>query len=83
MLKIYLGDLIYDSFSTNYVVPLNIAFIAAYVKEKYTSDVDIVILEENEIKEPYHCINNHIGVPFCDLQILDYIYLFTYKRSLD
>ena len=45
MLKIYLGDLVYDTFSTNYVVPLNIAFIAAYVKEKYTSDVDIVIFK--------------------------------------
>ncbi len=45
MLKIYLGDLVYDTYNTNYVIPLNIAYIAAYVKEKYTSDVDIVIFK--------------------------------------
>ncbi len=45
MLKIYLGDLVYDTFNTNYVIPLNIAYIAAYVKEKYTSDVDIVLFK--------------------------------------
>lgn len=45
MLKIYLGDLIYDTFSTNYVIPLNIAYIAAYIKERYPSDIDVVIFK--------------------------------------
>lgn len=45
MLKIYLGDLVYDTFNTNYVIPLNIAYIAAYIKEKYTSDVDIALFK--------------------------------------
>jgi radical SAM superfamily enzyme YgiQ (UPF0313 family) len=53
MLKIYLADLAYDTVRTNYVVPLNIAYIAALVKERYVSDVDVKIfkypheLEEN------------------------------------
>ncbi len=33
-MKIYLADLVYDTVETNYVVPLNIGFIAAYLKEK-------------------------------------------------
>lgn len=45
MLKIYLCDLIYDTIKTNYVVPLNVAYIATYVKEKYPNDVDISIFK--------------------------------------
>ena len=45
MLKIYLGDLVYDTVNTNYVVPLNVAYIAAYVKQKYPNEVDITIFK--------------------------------------
>jgi len=45
MLKIYLGDLVYDTFKTNYVIPLNVAYIASYAKNKYKSDVDIKIFK--------------------------------------
>lgn len=45
MLKIYLADLVYDTVNTNYVIPLNIGYIAAYVKEVYLSDIDIVIFK--------------------------------------
>lgn len=55
MLKIYLGDLIYDTVDTNYVIPLNIAYIAAYVKEKFNTKVDVKLFKypldlEKEIK---------------------------------
>ena len=45
MLKIYLGDLVYDTIGTNYVVPLNVAYLAACVKEKYQDEVDITIFK--------------------------------------
>lgn len=45
MLKIYLGDLTYDTVKTNYTVPLNIAYIAAYAKQIYTTEVDISIFK--------------------------------------
>ena len=45
MLKIYLGDLVYDTINTNYVVPLNVAYIAAYVKQRYPGEVDITIFK--------------------------------------
>lgn len=45
MLKIYLADLVYDTIKTNYVVPLNVAYIAAYAKEKYADEVDIKIFK--------------------------------------
>jgi radical SAM superfamily enzyme YgiQ (UPF0313 family) len=45
MLKIFLGDLVYDTVRTNYTVPLNIAYIAAYAKQIYTTDVDITIFK--------------------------------------
>jgi len=43
----------------------------------------MVILEENEIKTTYNYIIIFLSVPFCDFQILDYFYLFTYKWSFD
>ena len=45
MLKIYLGDLVYDTITTNYVVPLNVAYVAAHIKEKYPGEVDIAIFK--------------------------------------
>lgn len=45
MLKIYLADLVYDTLKTNYVVPLNVAYLAAYAKKKYVDDVDIRIFK--------------------------------------
>lgn len=41
MMKIYLADLVYDSIKTNCVVPLNVAYIAAYVQARYPDRVDI------------------------------------------
>lgn len=45
MLKIYLADLVYDTVKTNYVVPLNVACIAAYVAERHAKDIDIKIFK--------------------------------------
>ena len=45
VLKIYLCDLVYDTVKTNCVVPLNVAYIAAYLKEQYASAVDIEIFK--------------------------------------
>ena len=44
-MKIYLGDLVYDTITTNYVVPLNVAYVAAHIKEKYRGEVDIAIFK--------------------------------------
>lgn len=44
-LKIYLCDLVYDTMKTNYVVPLNVAYIGACAKEKYPRQVDITIFK--------------------------------------
>ncbi len=35
ILRIYLADLVYDTVKTNYVVPLNIAYIAALTKQTF------------------------------------------------
>jgi putative methyltransferase len=45
MLKIYLCDLVYDTVKTNYVVPLNIAYIAAYIKKQYADAVEIKLFK--------------------------------------
>ena len=45
MVKIYLGDLVYDTIETNYAVPLNIACIAAYTKSRYKQEVDIKLFK--------------------------------------
>jgi len=45
MLKIYLADLVYDTVKTNYVVPLNIAYIAAYLQEQHPTSVDITLFK--------------------------------------
>ena len=46
MIKIYLGDLVYNTIRTNYVVPLNVAYLAAYAKSKLASDIDIRIFKD-------------------------------------
>lgn len=40
-LKIFLADLVYDTVKTNFVVPLNIAYVAAYAKDNFGNNVDI------------------------------------------
>jgi radical SAM superfamily enzyme YgiQ (UPF0313 family) len=45
MLKIYLCDLVYETAATTATAPLNVACIAAYVKEQYASAVDIEIFK--------------------------------------
>jgi len=45
MLKIYLSDLVYDIVKSNFVVPLNIAYIAEHVKKRFGSEVDIKIFK--------------------------------------
>lgn len=55
-LKVYLADLVYDTVKTNHVVPLNVAYIAAYVKDKYADDIDITIFKYP--KELEESINN-------------------------
>jgi len=45
MIKIYLGDLVYDTIETNYVVPLNIAYLATYTKSRYGQEVDIKLFK--------------------------------------
>lgn len=44
-MKIYLADLVYDTIETNYVVPLNIGFIAAYLKEQFLDKVEIKLFK--------------------------------------
>jgi putative methyltransferase len=45
MLKIYLADLVYDTIKTNYVVPLNVAYLAACANERYQGEIDITIFK--------------------------------------
>ncbi len=45
VLKIYLGDLVYDTIKTNYVVPLNVAYIAAHVLQEYGDQVSISLFK--------------------------------------
>jgi putative methyltransferase len=55
MLKIYLCDLVYDSIVTNYVVPLNVAYIGACVKGRYADQVDITIFKyPKQLEEALH-----------------------------
>ena len=44
-LIIFLGDLVYDTIKTNYVVPLNIAYLAAYTKNRFEREVDIKLFK--------------------------------------
>ena len=45
VVKIYLGDLIYDSVETNYVVPLNIGYIAAFIDDKLPENTEIKLFK--------------------------------------
>ncbi len=45
MLKIYLADLVYDTIDSNFTVPLNIAYIAAYTHEKFPKQVEIKLFK--------------------------------------
>jgi len=54
-IKIYLADLVYDTIKTNFVVPLNIGYVAAYAKDRFRDDIDITLFKypkelEKEIK---------------------------------
>ena len=41
VLTVYLADLVHDYLPGNYIVPLNIGYMAAYVQEKFSRDVDV------------------------------------------
>ena len=44
-IKVYLGDLVYDSFKTTYVVPLNIGYIAAYLDYLFPGHIDFILFK--------------------------------------
>lgn len=44
-LKIYLADLVYDVVKNNYVVPLNIGYVAAYASELFGKDIEITLFK--------------------------------------
>jgi radical SAM superfamily enzyme YgiQ (UPF0313 family) len=45
MLKVYLADLVYDTIKTNFTVPLNIAYLAAFAQEKLGTQVEISLFK--------------------------------------
>ena len=45
MLRIYLADLVYDTVKSNYVVPLNAGYLAAYLSEQLGDAADIRIFK--------------------------------------
>ncbi len=50
-LNIYLADLAYNTIKTSYVVPLNIGYVAAFLKEKFGQEVDIKLFKYPDILE--------------------------------
>ncbi len=44
-LKIYLADLVHDYLPGNYVVPLNIGYMAAYVQQQFPKEVDVQLFK--------------------------------------
>ncbi len=52
VLKIYLADLVHDYFPGNYVVPLNIGLLAAYLKTNFPKEVSVRLF-----KSPAHLLN--------------------------
>ncbi len=50
-LNIYLADLVYNTIKTNYVVPLNIGYVAAFLKEKFGEDVNIKLFKYPDVLE--------------------------------
>jgi len=51
VLNIYLADLTYNTIKTNYVVPLNIGYVAAFLKEKFGQEVNIKLFKYPDILE--------------------------------
>ena len=51
MLKIYLADLIYDTIKTNYSVPLNIAYLAAYLEKRFSNQIKITLFKFPSVLE--------------------------------
>lgn len=52
VLKIYLADLVHDYFPGNYVVPLNIGLLSAYLKTNFQKEVDVRLF-----KSPAHLLS--------------------------
>lgn len=50
-LNIYLADLAYNTIKTSYVVPLNIGYVAAFLKEKFGQEVNIKLFKYPDILE--------------------------------
>ncbi len=50
-LNIYLADLVYNTIKTNYVVPLNIGYVASFLKEKFGQEVNIKLFKYPDILE--------------------------------
>lgn len=50
-LNIYLADLVYHTIKTNFVIPLNIGYVASFLKEKYGANVNIRLFKFPEILE--------------------------------
>ena len=44
-MRIYLADLVYDTIRTNYVVPLNIGYIAALLEQRFAGKVEITLFK--------------------------------------
>lgn len=51
MLKIFLADLVYNTVKTNNTVPLNIAYLGAYIEKKYKDQVSIKLFKYPEVLE--------------------------------
>lgn len=45
VLKIYLADLIHETFPSNSTIPLNIGSVAAYALQKHGSDIDVTLFK--------------------------------------
>jgi len=50
-INIYLADLVYNTIKTNYVVPLNIGYIASFLKEKFGQEINIKLFKYPDILE--------------------------------
>lgn len=79
-INIYLADLVYNTIKTNYVIPLNIGYIASFLKEKFGQEVNIKlfkypdILEKALLKNPpdilalsHYSWNARLGFLFLDM----------------
>ena len=50
-INIYLADLVYNTVKTDYVVPLNIGYVASFLKEKFGSEVNIKLFKYPDVLE--------------------------------